>query len=198
MSVATWLGCTRNMAKFKYILMLCVLTFVWLMLWGYSYEIAKLLYSSNFAHAHLNPVIYECFPVNIFRIMAYVSLFYGQLVIFKATASSRQPLVDYFKMPISFNGIKANLLLLKGLGNQSISKNLKLVLKNLVWIFYWANLSLMLYWVTSSHFMGDCDDGDLECTCNNIQYLFPVFIVTLLVGCLYVTVSSYKKNKGNA
>lgn len=186
------------MTKFKYILMLCVLTFLWFMLWGYSYEVARHLYTSNFAHAHLSPVFYECLSVNVLRIMAYTLLFYGQLLIFKATAGPRQVLVEYFKMQINLNGIKTNLLLLKGLGNQSISKNLKLVLKNLVWIFYWSNLSLMLYWVTSSHFMGDCDDGDLECTCNNIQYLFPVFIVTLLVGCLYVTVSSYKKDKGNA
>lgn len=185
------------MTKFKSLLALCLLTLIWLLIWSFFTLNAATLYSSQFNYSQITASPYQCLHVNLFRSVLYLTLFYGQLLIFKAISSGKMKFADYFKFTFKRTAVISNLIILKDLRNQSISNNLKLILKNIVWIFYWYSLSLMLYWFTSDHFMGDCDDGDLECTCNNIPYLLPVLVVTLLIGCIYITSMNYQKNKGS-
>ena len=181
------------MSKIKSIAALCLLTLLWLLVWAVIALYTASLYSSLFSYSSIRASFYQCLHVNLFRTVLYLVFFYGQLLIFKAVAGGQSRLVDYFKIPFSFAVIKRNLLQLNGLKNQPPNSNLKLLIKNLIWISYWYFISFTIFWSTASHFMGDCDYGDLECTCNNLPYLLPVFLTTLLIGCLFITYSNYKK-----
>lgn len=173
-----------------------LLSLLWLAVWTFIALYTSSLYSSLFSYSKSSASFYQCLNINLFRTGLYLVLFYGQLLIFKAVGGGQSGLVDYFKIPFSIAAMKINVIQLKGLKNQQAATNLKLIIKNLIWISYWYIVSDIIFWLTASHFMGDCDDGDLECTCNNLPYLFPVFLTTLLIGCLFITYSNYKKNKG--
>ncbi len=181
------------MSKIKSIAALCLLTLLWLLVWAVIALYTASLYSSLFSYSSIRASFYQCLHVNLFRTVLYLVFFYGQLLIFRAVAGGQSRLVDYFKIPFSFAVIKRNLLQLNGLKNQPPNSNLKLLIKNLIWISYWYFISFTIFWSTLGHFMGDCDDGDLECTCNNLPYLLPAFLTTLIVGCLFVTVTNFKK-----
>jgi hypothetical protein len=182
------------MSKIKSIAALCLLTLLWLLAWAYFALYAASLYSSVFGHSRFTASFYQCLHVNLFRTVLYLVFFYGQLLVFKAVAGGQSGLVDYFKIPFSFGSIKTCIIQLNGLKNQTAQINLKLIIKNLIWISYWFIVSTIIFWLTASHFMGNCDDGDLECSCNNLPYLLPAFLATLIVGCLFITYSNYKKN----
>ncbi len=184
------------MSNVKSITALCLLTLLWLVVWAFIALYAASFYSSVFSYSRITASFYQCLNINLFRTGLYLVLFYGQLLIFKAVAGGQSRLVDYFKIPFSFAVIKRNLLQLNGLKNQPPNSNLKLLIKNLIWISYWYFISFTIFWSTLGHFMGDCDDGDLECTCNNLPYLLPVFLTTLIVGCLFITVTNLKKTMG--
>jgi hypothetical protein len=113
-------------------------------------------------------------------------------LVFKAVAGGQSVLVDYFKIPFSISAIKTNVIKLKVLKNQLAGTNLKLIIKNLIWISYWYIVSSIIFWISAGHFMADCDDRDLECTCNNLPYLLPIFLTTLLIGCLFISVTNLK------
>jgi hypothetical protein len=185
------------MAKFKPLATVSFLSLSWLLAWACFALYAASLYSSLFSHSRITASFYQCLNINLFRTGLYLVLFYGQLLIFKAVGGGQSELVDYFKIPFSFTSIKACIIQLNGLKNQPAQTNLKLIIKNLIWISYWYIVSGIIFWLTASHFMGDCDDGDLECTCYNIPYLLPVFLATLLLGCLYITAMNYQKSEGN-
>ena len=182
------------MSKIKSIAALSLLSLLWLLVWACFALYAASLYSSAFSYSGIRASYYQCLNINLFRTGLYLVLFYGQLLIFKAVAGGQTRLVDYFKIPFSFTSIKACINQLNDMKNQAARTNLKLIIKNLIWISYWYIVSAIIFWLTASHFMGDCDDGDLECTCNNLPYLLPAFLTTLIVGCLFITYSNYKKN----
>jgi hypothetical protein len=186
------------MSKIKSIAALCLLTLLWILAWSFIALYASSIYSTVFSYSSIRASFYQCLNINLFRTGLYLFFFYGQLLIFKAVAGRESRLADYFKISFSIAAIKTNLTLLKGLKNQQAGTNLKLTIKNLIWISYWYIVSDIIFWLTASHFLGDCDDGDLECTCNNLPYLIPVFLTTLLIGCLFITVKNHKKCLNNA
>ncbi len=181
------------MSKIKSVAALCLLTLLWLLAWAYFALNAASLYSSVFANSRFTASFYQCLHVNLFRTVLYLVFFYGQLLVFKAVAGGQSGIAEYFKIPFSIAAIKTNITRLKGLKNQQAGTNLKLIIKNLIWVSYWYFISFSIFWLSASHFMGDCDNGDLECTCNNLPYLLPAFLVTLIVGCLFITYSNYMK-----
>ena len=182
------------MSKFKTLVALCSLSLLWLLAWVFVALYASQLYSIQFSYSMIRASFYQCFNINLFRIALYLILFYGQLLIFKAISGKQSKFANYFKISFRFDAVKANL---KQLKNQSIISNLQLILKNITWVVYWGFLSFTIFLFTSTHLMGNCDDGDLECTCYNILYLLPVFLATLLLGCLYITAMNYQKSEGN-
>ena len=182
-------------SKIKSIVVLCLLSLLWLLVWAFIALCAASLYSSLFSYSSIRASFYQCLNINLFRTALYLILFYGQLLVFRAVSGGQSALVDYFKIPFSIAAIKTNVTRLKGLKNHQAGNNLKLIIKNLIWISYWYIVSDIIFWLTSSHFMGDCDDGGLECTCNNLSYLLPVFLTTLIVGCLFITYLKIKKEQ---
>ena len=183
-----------SLSKMKSLLAISLLSLFWLLAWAYLALYAASFYSSAFGYSRITASFYQCLHVNLFRSVLYLVFFYGQLLVFKAVAGGQSGLVDYFKIPFSFGSIKTCIIQLNGLKNQTAQINLKLIIKNLIWISYWYIVSDIIFWLTASHFLGDCDDGGLECTCNNLPYLLPVFLTTLLIGCLFVTVTNHMKN----
>ena len=182
------------MSKLKSLLTLCLISSLWLVVWACFALFATSLYSSAFSYSSIRASYYQCLHVNLFRTVLYLVFFYGQLLVFKVVAGGQSALVDFFKIPFSIAAIKTNVIKLKGQKNQLAGTNPTLIVKNLIWISYWYFISFSIFWSTASHFMGDCDDGDLECTCNNLPYLLPAFLATMLLGCLFITASNYKKN----
>jgi hypothetical protein len=181
------------MSKIKSIAALCLLTLLWLLVWAVIALYTASLYSSLFSYSSIRTSFYQCLHINLFRTGLYLVFFYGQLLVFKAVAGGQSALVDYFKIPFSIAAIRIKLTQLKELKTQPARTNLKLIIKNLIWISYWYIVSTTIFWLTASHFMGDCDAGDLECTCNNLPYLLPAFLVTLTVGSLFIMVTNFKK-----
>ncbi|MGV1017977.1 MAG: hypothetical protein ACOYBW_11450 [Fluviibacter phosphoraccumulans] len=55
----------------------------------------------------------------------------------------------------------------------------------IIWLFYWTLLSNVLYGLLASHFMFDCDANDMECVCDNFTFLYPLYIITAALGCIY-------------
>lgn len=180
-------------SKIKSIAALCLLSLLWLLVWTFIALFAASLYSSVFSYSTIRANFYQCLQINLFRSSLYLVFFYGQLLIFKAVAGGQSGIADYFKMPFSVAAIRINLTQLKELKTQPARTNLKLIIKNLIWVSYWYFISFSIFWLSASHFIGDCDNGDLECTCNNLPYLLPAFLVTLIVGSLFITYSNYKK-----
>lgn len=183
------------MKAFKPLAAIFLLSLLWLVVWACIALYATSLYSSVFSYSSIRASFYQCLHINLLRTGLYLFFFYGQLLIFKTVAGGPSGLVEHLTIPFSFAVIKTNLIHLKNLKNQQTGANLKLLVKNLIWISYWYIVTVIIFWLTASHFMGDCDDGDLECTCNNLPYLLPVFLTTLLIGCLFLTVTNLKKNK---
>jgi hypothetical protein len=181
------------MSKIKSIAALSLLTLLWLVVWAFIALYAASLYSSVFSYSSIRASFSQCLHINLFRTGLYLVFFYGQLLIFKAVAGGQSGLVDYFKIPFIIDSIRINLTQLKELKTQPARTNIKLLIKNLIWVSYWYFISFSIYWSSASHFMWDCDDGDLECTCNNLPYLLPAFLGTLIVGCLFITYINYQK-----
>jgi hypothetical protein len=182
------------MRIFKSLIIVSLLSLLWMLLWACFALFSASLYSSLFSYSSISASFYQCLHINLFRTGLYLVLFYGQLVIINAFSVAQPRIVDYFKIPFSFDSIKTSFIQLVGLKNQQASDNLNLLIKNLIWISYWYFISFTIFWSTLGHFMGDCDDGDLECTCNNLPYLLPAFLITLIVGSLVITSTNYKKN----
>ena len=183
------------MSKIKSIAALCLLTLLWLLVWAVIALYTASLYSSLFSYSSIRASFYQCLHINLFRTGLYLVFFYGQLLVFKAVAGGQSALVDYFKIPFSIATIRIKLTQLKEFKTQPARTNLTLLIKNLLWISYWYFISFTIFWLTANHFMGDCDVGDLECTCSNLPYLLPAFLTTLILGCLFISIVNSKNHK---
>ncbi|MEY3755711.1 MAG: hypothetical protein RLY27_2331 [Pseudomonadota bacterium] len=150
----------------------------WLFIWIFFAETTSTVYSYHFSRSSEVASLYQCININAFRSFLYLILFYGQLLIIKTT-HEKINLRNFFKLYICIQELRL-------LTEMTFRKLLKISKKVIVWIFYWTILSWLIFWFTSSHFLGDCDNGDLDCTCNNFKLLFPVFIITLIAGFIYI------------
>jgi hypothetical protein len=182
-----------SLSKMKSLLAISLLSLFWLLVWVIVALYATSLYASVFSYSSIRASFYQCLHINLFRTVLYLVFFYGQLLIFKAFAGRQSGIMSYFKLAFSITSIKTNLIHLKALKHSNTETKLKLLIKNILWVSYWYFISFSIFWSTASHFMGDCNDGDLECTCNNLPYLLPAFLATLLIGCLFITVKNQNK-----
>ncbi len=158
---------------------LAILTFISSLVWITFWALLSLKETSFYLNFFDNSVIttnwQKCLGINALRSFNYLLLFFGQMLIIKWAFRAK-------KLSLMFK--------LESIGKQFKEmpwwNTLKLLSISSVWLIYWANLSITIFFFSVSNFMGDCDNGDLECSCNNISYLIPVFIVTLIFGFLFI------------
>lgn len=142
----------------------------------------------------------QCFLANSTRIGLYFILFYGQMVIFRNLYLVNGQFSNSLFKRFSFYEQKMilveGILALKTQLRSGWRKFLWITFQAASWLLYWYFLSFIILFMSgASHFMGDCDDTDLECGCQNMPYFLTAFGVTEILGLLMLlSLSALLKN----
>lgn len=164
---------------------------LWLVLWTIliAQPIGRLV-SSTFQYAIIEMSDLQCMTVQSIRIILYAILYLGMLLILQYNILKGTPVQQPF-----FSDLKIRQLYTKN-GNipfrtrSNIPERgarygliASLLGLNAFWLAAWTLISVGLYFLGAGHFMGNCDEIDMECSCNNLPYLAPAFLVTAIFGC---------------
>lgn len=162
------------------ILKLIIFSIFWLIIWFIAYELISKFIAVNLGwNEESNNTFYQCFIANLIRAVGFFILIYCQLSIVRNALCSTRLLT-----PLNFlSNYKNGLTRLNEITKQ---KTKALAFSILFWLFYYYILSVVFLFLCVEHFIGDCDSGDLECTCNNFIYLLPFILVVLIISVIYI------------
>jgi hypothetical protein len=163
---------------------------LWLLLWIVAFAIpVGNGYGNYFEYADKHVGTLQCLQTNSVRIALYLILFAGVMYIAKWAFLRERS----FGLPLLSTAYLAYCLRIAREGGRlrcdqphsgrTVLKALALVL---VWLLFWGIVSDGLYFFGASHFMGDCDSGDMECNCNNFAFLGPSFLFSASIGSIHV------------
>lgn len=147
----------------------------WLVIWGLLIALPVGRYFGQFfGYAEAVELTFlQCLSANAVRGILYLLLFAG---------------ISY----IVGNGIKK---LNECAGSIAAWHYVQVVGIVVLWVAFWTVVSGILYSLSASHFMGNCDTSDMECSCENGKFLYPLYILTSLLGCFYFA-RLYHQRKG--
>ena len=130
-------------------------------------------------------------PTLLSRVMSYLILFYGQIVIAKTSL-----LFDTKYAASKFQGLQLGVIFSEGRNGylrykQSMRRENNLKYKvglwvigiAVVWTVVWSYLSVSVFFVCCSHFMGDQDAGDLPMWLDSI---YPSVLYWITIGISFV------------
>lgn len=166
------------MNQIKKLLLLIPITLIWILLWVLISTFTGYFLATTFNISDALS-IKQCGLINAARSVSYLILLLGQLMIFKYVLKANS-----LKSTFNIQGITHSFRSIKSI---SIYETAKLILINISWLIYWTFLSSLIFFFSVSHFMGDCDNSDMECSCNHLAFLFPVFVITVILGVLYLS-----------
>jgi hypothetical protein len=133
----------------------------------------------------------DMWPTLLSRVMSYLILFYGQIVIAKTSL-----LFDTKYAASKFQGLQLGIIFSEGRNGylrykQSMRRENNLKYKvglwvigiAVVWTVVWSYLSVSVFFVCCSHFMGDQDAGDLPMWLDSI---YPSVLYWITIGISFV------------
>lgn len=179
-----------SIMKIYLLLRVLVQSALWLILWTIliAQPIGRLV-SSTFQYAIIELSDLQCITVQSILIL-YAILYFGMLLILQYNFLKGTPAEQPF-----FSALKIRQLYTKsgyipfrtrsniperGARYRQIAFLLGL---NAFWRAAWTFISAGLYFLGAVHFMGSCDEIDMECSCKNLPYLAPAFLVAAIFGC---------------
>ncbi len=163
---------------------------LWFVLWAIIAAMGSAIFGNPELWLNHNETLSSCLPPNLIRSGLYTVLFVGSMLIARHFYLNGTSLEVKFLAKPKFQHLlktaKSHLVTSKN-QNGFWLKMVGVLGLILTWLFCWFMVSEVLYFFTASNFMGDCDVGDMECHCDNRLYLTPIFAVTAILGCVYVS-----------
>lgn len=142
---------------------------LWVVLWAVAIALpVSRAYGDYFGYSQLASMSFsQCLLTNFVRGLLYLLLFVGVAYVVRADIMGRS------------SGSNAH--------HTTTNKFAACVGVVVAWLCCWTVISEVLYVFGVSRFMSDCDAGHMECACDNRPFLYPLYVLTLAMGCYYFT-----------
>lgn len=127
----------------------------------------------------LKNTISQCLAANTIKAFLFFIFIYFQLSIV------RNALIPYIGWFDPLNFVKSCKIASQNLVTIKRDKIIYLMAINLIWVLYYAFVSIIL-WFSISRFMFDCDISDIVCACDNSVYIYPIIPMLLIASTLYI------------